>query len=86
MIDSVVHSITLTNRDKLDICGAMSVLVFDSDYILIELEKDKLSVEGSDLKLINLIQDKKQVQVSGKINGIFYQDGASKKSGFFKKK
>ena len=85
-MENVVHSLLLTSRDKLDICGAMSVLVFDSDYILIELEKDKLSVEGSDLKLINLIQDKKQVQVSGKINGIFYQTGSTKKSGFFKKK
>ena len=60
--------------------------LFEKASILkrIELENEKLSVEGMDLKLINLIQDKKEVQISGKINGIFYQE--SKKTGLLKKK
>ena len=81
-----VHSLSLVNRSTLNVIGAKSVLIFDSDYILIELENDKLSVEGAELKLLNLIQEKEEVQICGKIIGIFYQDGGSKKAGFFKRK
>ena len=84
MSQGIIHNLTLENRTSLVINGVNGVLVFDSDYILIELENEKLSVEGMDLKLINLIQDKKEVQISGKINGIFYQE--SKKTGLLKKK
>lgn len=86
MAQSFAHSLSLANRSTLDISGVLSVLVFDSDYILIELENEKLAVEGNELKLVNLIQDKKEVQINGKISGIFYQDGNSKKTGLFKKK
>ena len=80
------HSLSLSNRTALDISGVESILVFDSDYILIELQSEKIAVEGKDLKLINLIKDKKEVQINGKVNGIFYQDSTTKKSGIFKKK
>ena len=86
MAVGAIHSLSLVNRDTLDVSGVISVLVFDSDYILIELESDKLTIEGSDLRLVNLIQDKKEVQISGKIKGLFYQDGNSKRTGLFKKK
>ncbi len=80
------HSLSLSNRTALDISGVESILVFDSDYILIELQSEKIAVEGKDLKLINLIKDKKEVQINGKVSGIFYQDSSTKKSGIFKKK
>ena len=86
MAQGFVHSLSLTNRQSLDISGVWSVLVFDSDYILVELENEKLAIEGGDLKLVNLIQDKKEVQISGRISGIFYQDKNDKKTGLFKKK
>ena len=86
MAVGAIHSLSLVNRDTLDVSGVISVLVFDSDYILIELESDKLTIEGSDLRLVNLIQEKKEVQISGKIKGIFYQDGNGKRTGLFKKK
>ena len=81
-----VHSLSLVNRNTLEVVGVISVLIFDSDYILVELENDRLSIEGSELKLVNLIQDKKTVQVNGRITGIFYQDGGTKKAGLFKRK
>ena len=83
---NAVHSLSLVNRNTLDVVGVISVLIFDSDYILVELENDRLSIEGNELKLVNLIQEKKTVQISGRIKGIFYQDGSSRKSGIFKKK
>ena len=85
-MQGTVHTLSLSNRTTLDISGVQSVLIFDSDYILIELQSEKLAVEGSELKLINLVKDKQEVQISGKINGIFYQDGTFKKTGLFKRK
>ena len=85
-MQGLVHCLSLSNRTTLDISGVESVLIFDSDYILIELQNEKLAVEGNDLKLINLVKDKKEVQISGKINGVFYQDASAKRIGLFKRK
>ena len=85
-MQGLVHCLSLSNRTTLDISGVESVLIFDSDYILIELQNEKLAVEGNDLKLINLVKDKKEVQISGKINGVFYQDASAKRTGLFKRK
>ena len=84
MAQGIVHNLSLVNRSSLVISGVLGVLVFDSDYILIELENEKLTVEGANLKLVNLVQDKQEVQINGKISGIFYQE--SKRTGLLKKK
>lgn len=86
MAQDVTHSVSLMNRELLEISGVNGVLIFDTDYILMELVNSRLAVEGSDLKLLNLIQDKKEVRISGRISGVFYQEAAEKRNSFFKKK
>ena len=73
------NELLLINRNLLIIDGVHSIDSFDEEYLEIDTELGKMSVEGEELKIEEFIQNTKKINVKGKINGIFYKKENSKK-------
>ena len=89
MIDNVkptVHRLTLDQRERMLASGIEDVISFDECSIVLKTVMGIMSVDGTELRIINLNVDAKDIEISGKINGVIYQGAQSHKSGLFKKK
>ena len=59
------------------ITGALDVLAFDLNEILLETEMGMLMIKGTDLHVNRLTLEKGEVDVSGNINSVVYSDTQS---------
>lgn len=66
--------------------GVEDVISFDECSIVLKTVMGIMSVDGAELRIINLNVDSKDIEISGKINGVIYQGAQAHKSSFFKKK
>lgn len=81
------HSLSLKNREKLSLDGVCEVLSFDEEAVLLRTALGRLTVEGANLHVTKLLLDCGEVNIEGKIQGIFYdeeRDGG--RIGFFHRK
>lgn len=81
------HSLALKNREKLSIDGVCEVLSFDEEAVLLKTALGRLTVEGANLHLTKLLLDCGEVNIEGKIQAIFYDEGKEgDRGGFFRRK
>ena len=81
------HNVTLIDRKRLNIDGVNDVLDFDGDCINIKTTMGILSVEGNDLKIIEMSKEESVIYIEGTIDGLFYYGmNQSDKKGIFKRK
>lgn len=78
------HSLTIYEREKLEVTEAVEVISSTEKEIYVKLENDILQILGEGLKINKLIPESKMLSVSGKICGLNYISKLTKKS-FFKK-
>ena len=64
----------LNARKRLEISEVLSVISFSDDYLELPTEAGDAYIEGSELKIEELSQEKKKILISGKIDAIFYKD------------
>lgn len=76
------HNLELISRKKLHITGVNEVISATDKLISLKTECGPLSITGTDLKIINLFNVDKKVDVEGEINEIKYTE---KKKKFFDK-
>ena len=83
---NAAHSFSSTGRDGMVISGVTDVVSFDDCCVVLKTVMGIMSVDGAEMRIINLNVDSKDIEISGKINGIIYQGGQSQKSPLFKKR
>ena len=78
------HVLCITERKNVEISGVDAILAFEEDYIDISTSLGRVTLEGSDLKVLDLSKDKGSVSIQGVIKSVIFSDSPSKKKrGFF---
>ena len=83
-MEEVNHTLSIFNRERLDVTSALEILSSSEKEVFVRLEKEVLQVFGEDLKINKLIPESKTLDITGKFNGINYISKMAKKS-IFKK-
>ncbi len=73
--DEMKHtSLSVKERNKLTLNGVSNIESFDEGYITLEIGEGRISVEGEGLKIESLSRESGEIQITGKINGVFYSE------------
>ena len=80
------HKLLLDGRERLTVSGVEDVISFDECGVVLKTVMGILSIDGSELRIINLNVDAKDIEIAGKINGVIYQGAQSPKNSLFKKR
>ncbi len=67
------HSLTLVNRNNMQLNGIKNVNTFDEDEIVLETELGYLCILGQDLHVSMLNLDEGKVALEGIINSVEYK-------------
>ena len=78
--NDVIQNVILENRKKLSISGALDVLSFDDQIVILETELGMLTIKGDDLRINKLSIDTTEVVIEGNINNLNYSEKQDKKS------
>ena len=78
---NIIQNLLLENRNKLTITGALDVLSFDDQIIIIETDLGLLTVKGENLKINKLSTDTEEVIVEGEIASLSYSHKELEKKG-----
>ena len=74
------HKLTLNERNKLTLTGVTEVVSFDDTAVALHTDLGVLEVQGQELKLKNLSIDGGQMEVTGKISALFYEEPRENRS------
>ena len=80
-------TLILEDRSSLTLKGALNILGFEEDIIILDTELGRLNIEGQELKIESLNKENKTVLIRGRISGLFYSEQKGAKGGikgFFK--
>lgn len=78
------HEIFSKNRECVKLSGVSDVESFDDKSVIMQTSLGRLAIDGEGLHISVLNIQSGEVEVEGKINGVFYIDeGALKKKGLF---
>ena len=76
--------LNVRERNTLTLNGVINVESFDENYLSLALSDGRVCIEGKDLKIESLTKENGDMQVSGKIEGVFYTEGRLGKRKFGK--
>ena len=84
---NIIQNLILESREKLNITGALDVLSFDDQIVIVQTHFGLLTVKGEDLRISKLNIDSEEVIVDGTIGSMSYSDKnfEKKDSGFLGK-
>ena len=77
-------ALTVKERNKINLTGIMNVMSFDESYVTLETSEGRICIEGEGLKIESLSQNGGEMQISGRVNGIFYTKDKKGKGTFFR--
>lgn len=81
---NIIQNLILESREKLNITGALDVLSFDDQIVIVQTHLGLLTVKGEDLRISKLNIDSEEVIVDGNISSMGYSDKSiEKKDGGF---
>ena len=73
--DETRHTnLNVKNRNILTLNGVSNIESFDEGYIVLEIGEGRISIEGNCLKIESLSREGGEIQITGRINGVFYTD------------
>ena len=71
--EEVKHtSLSVKDRNKLTLNGVSNIASFDESYVVLDTNEGKICIEGSGLKIESLSREGGDIEISGRINGVFY--------------
>lgn len=85
MDTNTLQSLVLKNRKELTVDGVSHVIGFDSEYVAVETNMGRLTVEGKGLIIDNLSKAEGSVSILGEIDGIYYSSLKSREKGILSK-
>ena len=68
------HGLSLSERKKLTMTGALEVVSFDETYVVLKTSLGTLTVQGSGLQLKQLTPEGGNVAVEGEISALSYEE------------
>ena len=68
------HKLILNERNKLTLTGVTEVVSFDETAVALHTALGVLEVQGQDLKIKSLSPEGGQMEVSGRISALFYEE------------
>lgn len=68
------HGLSLKERKELSITGVVEVVSFDEETVVLRTALGTLIIQGSGLHLNQLSQEGGQVEVSGTVSALVYQE------------
>lgn len=71
------HGLTLTERKKLTLTGALEVVSFDESFVVLKTALGTLTVLGENLQLKQLNPEGGNVAVEGEISALQYEQSHS---------
>ena len=80
------HKLMMDGRERMTVSGVEDVISFEECGVVLKTVMGILSIDGSELRIINLNVDSKDIELAGKINGIIYQGAQAPKSSLFRKR
>lgn len=83
-MDSVKQRLLLEDKKKLSFDGVRDIEGFSEDFLEVNTCYGTLCVEGSELKIEELVQEGGRISVIGNITGIFYKEKKENKNPFGK--
>ena len=66
--------LTVKERNKLSLNGVSNIESFDEGYITLETNEGRICIEGQGLKIESLSREGGEIQITGKIVGVFYSE------------
>ena len=78
--------VTMIDRKELSLTGVTDILSFDENNLYLSTTLGTLSIDGEELRIGEMSLEKGELTLTGRISGLFYENGAVKKSGLFGKK
>lgn len=75
-------ALTVKERNRISLNGIMNVESFDEDYVTLETSEGRICIEGQGLKIESLSQNGGEIQITGRINGVFYTKEKKNKGAF----
>lgn len=69
-----IHSFYSENRDGMRINGVSEVISFDEGGVALDTPFGSMAVEGEGLRVTTLNTSDGIVEITGKINGVYYYD------------
>ncbi len=79
------QNLIITSRETFNCDAVRDVEEFSEDFVIINTEYGKLSVEGENLRIKELNEKEGKIAIIGKISGLLFRD-ESEKAGFFKRR
>ncbi|MBR2309971.1 MAG: sporulation protein YabP [Oscillospiraceae bacterium] len=71
------HKLTLNERSKLTLSGVTEVVSFDDTAVSLHTAMGDLEIQGQELKLKSLSPESGQLEVTGHICALFYEEPRS---------
>ena len=78
---NIIQNLILESREKLNITGALDVLSFDDQVVMIDTELGLLTVKGENIRINKLSLDTSEVIVDGEISSLTYSQKVPEKNG-----
>ena len=77
-------ALTVKERSRITLNGIMNVLSFDESYVTLETNEGRICIEGEGLKIESLSQNGGEIQITGRVNGVFYSKEKRGKGAFYR--
>lgn len=83
--EEIMHTnLNIKERNRISLNGIMNVESFDEAYVTLETSEGRICIEGQGLKIECLSQMGGEIQITGRINGVFYSKEKKNKGAFAK--
>ena len=79
------HTLCLNCRIGAEISGVCEVESFDSESVILQTDCGELTVEGEGLRVGVLNTESGRVEISGRVNGLYYSDKPQQRRGLRKR-
>ena len=71
---NIIQNLILESREKLNVSGAIDVLSFDDQIVIVQTHLGLLTIKGDDLRISKLNIDSEEVIIEGNISTMSYSD------------
>ena len=72
--------LNIKERSRLTLNGVINVDSFDESYVTLSTSEGRVSVEGQGLKIESLVREGGEIEITGKISGVYYSEQKKKSS------
>lgn len=79
------QNIELRARAAMSLCGIRDVVGFEETIAVFDTVQGRLTIEGEGLHMETLSVERGEAVLVGKINGLYYEDGAVREGGFLRR-